>query len=73
MNEHALRGDVWRKSSYSADSGACVEIIQSSQCLMAVRDSTDINGPRLFFTLGKWNKFTRELKSVERNILDACR
>jgi Domain of unknown function (DUF397) len=58
------RGDVWRKSSYSADQGACVEINQRSQWVLAVRDSTNSGGPRLFFTLDEWKTFTCEVRSV---------
>lgn len=57
-------GDTWRKSSYSADQGACVEITQRSRWVMAVRDSTDVGGPRLSFTLDKWKTFTCEVKTV---------
>ena len=65
MNENAPRDDVWRKSSYSADSGACVEITRRSQWVMAVRDSTDVSGPRLFFTIAEWKTFTCQVKNVE--------
>ena len=64
MDERALHGSVWRKSSYSADQGACVEITQRSPWVMAVRDSTDVSGPRLFFTLAEWSIFTCLVKSV---------
>lgn len=61
MNE---RGDVWRKSSYSADQGACVEINQRSQWVLAVRDSTNSSGPSLFFTPDEWKTFTYEVRSA---------
>lgn len=32
---------------------------------MAVRDSTDISGPRLFFTIAEWKTFTCQVKNVE--------
>ena len=69
MYEHALHDDVWRKSSYSADQGACVEIAQRSPREMAVRDSTDVSGPRLFFSLVQWNTFTCLVKSIESSRL----
>jgi Domain of unknown function (DUF397) len=64
VNEGALRDEVWRKSSYSADSGACVEIARRSPQVLAVRDSMDTGGPRLFFTLAEWKTFTCQLKNV---------
>ncbi len=62
MNE---RGDIWRKSSYSADQGACVEITKRSRWVMSVRDSTDAGGPKLFFTPDEWQTFTSEVKRSE--------
>jgi Domain of unknown function (DUF397) len=64
VKESALRDDVWRKSSYSADSGACVEIARKSPRVLAVRDSMDAGGPLLFFTLVEWKTFTCQLKNV---------
>jgi len=32
---------------------------------MAVRDSVDVRGPRLFFTLDEWKMFTRDVKGIE--------
>jgi hypothetical protein len=61
------RGDMWRKSSYSADQGACVEINQRSQWVLAVRDSTNSSGPKLFFTLDEWNNFTYQVRSADFN------
>lgn len=65
MNDNVLCGDVWRKSSYSADQGNCVEITQGSSWVMAVRDSMDISGPQLFFTVDEWKMFTRTMKGIE--------
>lgn len=62
MNE---RGDMWRKSSYSADQGACVEITKRSRWVMAVRDSTNASGSTLFFTPDEWKTFTCQVKSVD--------
>lgn len=65
MSEYVLCGDVWRKSSYSADQGNCVEITQRSPWVMAVRDSFDVRGPRLFFTVDEWKMFTRTVQGIE--------
>jgi hypothetical protein len=58
-------GDVWRKSSYSADQGACVEINRRSQWVLAVRDSTNSSGPNLFFTHDEWKTFTYEVRRAD--------
>lgn len=44
----------WRKSSYSGDNGACVEIAEPSSNVVYVRDSKDPDGPRLHFTGPAW-------------------
>jgi hypothetical protein len=51
----------WRKSSYSAQNGNCVEA--ASGCLgVAVRDNKDPEGPRLAFTPSVWARFLTSLK-----------
>ena len=61
MDDRELRSGAWRKSSYSADQGACVEITQSPPLGMAVRDSMDAGGPQLLFTVAGWHAFTRKV------------
>ncbi len=52
----------WRKASYSnANGGNCVEVA-SAPVAVAVRDSTDPEGPRLAFTPEGWKAFTRRVK-----------
>jgi hypothetical protein len=58
-------GDVWRKSSYSADQGACVEINRRSPWVLAVRDSTNSSGPKLFFTIDEWKAFTGQVRGAD--------
>lgn len=41
------RALVWRKSSYSSENGACVEIAQVPNGRVAVRDSKVTAGPHL--------------------------
>jgi hypothetical protein len=65
VNDNVLCGDVWRKSSYSADQGNCVEITRRSPWVMGVRDSMDMRGPRLFFTVDEWKMFTCHVKSID--------
>lgn len=50
----------WRKSSWSANNGACVEVADGPR----VRDSIDPDGPVLAFTAGAWRAFTAEVKAA---------
>ncbi|GAA4945512.1 hypothetical protein GCM10023205_01460 [Yinghuangia aomiensis] len=48
---------VWRKSSYSGDTGGeCVEVAVQPQG-MRVRDSKNPAGPRLGFPVDAWAEF----------------
>ena len=50
----------WRKSSYSNGEGAqCVEVAAAAD--VAVRDTTDRQGPTLTFTPAAWTRFTASL------------
>ncbi|NUK86721.1 DUF397 domain-containing protein [Streptomyces lunaelactis] len=57
----------WRKSSYSGDNGACVEIADLPNAAVAVRDSKDLDGPRLRFDGAAWIGF---LANIERGKFD---
>jgi Domain of unknown function (DUF397) len=57
-------GLKWRKSSYS-ESGNCVEIASLPDGNLALRDSKDIKGPILLFTLGEWRAFLSGVKGGE--------
>lgn len=46
---------LWRKSSYSAGNGGCVEVAWSGDVL--VRDSKQIGGPPLRLPVGQWRRF----------------
>jgi hypothetical protein len=62
----------WKKSSYSGNTGNCVDvaIIQNCVCVevsstpsvIAVRDSTDPHGPALAFAADDWQEFLRQVK-----------
>jgi Domain of unknown function (DUF397) len=44
---------AWRKSSYSAESGACVEVAPTPDRVL-VRDSKDPDGPALAVSAAAW-------------------
>jgi Domain of unknown function (DUF397) len=52
----------WRKSSHSANNGACVEA-GCGDAVVGVRDTTDREGPRLEFPAAAWAAFTAAIKA----------
>ena len=48
----------WRKSTYSNNQGACVEVADLTHGARAVRDSKDPAGPVLRFGPSQWATFT---------------
>ncbi|MGQ4516682.1 DUF397 domain-containing protein [Streptomyces sp. DW26H14] len=56
---------VWFKSSYSSggETDSCVEIAAGS-CAVHVRDSKDVDGPRLSVAPGTWACFLRFASEV---------
>ncbi|MER7208860.1 DUF397 domain-containing protein [Streptosporangium sp. NPDC000239] len=60
----------WRRSSLSGNNGGnCVEVAELKGAghadLVAVRDSKDPEGPKLFFTPAEWNAFLNGVKAGE--------
>jgi hypothetical protein len=53
----------WRKSTYSGQNGACVEVARDLPFAVAVRDSKDPGGPKLAFTSHGWRAFARRVKN----------
>ena len=53
----------WRKSSYSAGQGNCVEIADNVPGIVAVRDSKNPSGPVLRFSTGAWQAFVSNIKA----------
>ncbi|MEU8823772.1 DUF397 domain-containing protein [Streptomyces sp. NPDC048636] len=45
-----LGGLTWRKSSYSEDQGECVEVAETANHRVAVRDSKNPHGPTLLLS-----------------------
>jgi hypothetical protein len=52
----------WKKSSYSGNTGNCVEVATNLPGLMAVRDSKEPDGASLVFSADEWRRFVRVLK-----------
>jgi Domain of unknown function (DUF397) len=55
----------WRKSSYSGNSGNCVEVANNLPGIVAVRDSKDRKGPMLTFTQKAWSEFLQGVRDQE--------
>lgn len=53
---------AWRKSTYSNNGGSCVQAASTAAGVVAVRDSTDPDGPALTFTPAQWMAFTNTVK-----------
>jgi Domain of unknown function (DUF397) len=51
----------WRKASYSAANGGCVEVADRDSRVL-VRDTQDRAGPVLKFTSGAWRRFADQVK-----------
>ena len=52
----------WRTSSYTGNSGNCVEVAIKVGHAIAVRDTNDPDGPELTFSQQRWDAFTRRAK-----------
>lgn len=63
MNEKSSR--EWRKSSYSGNSGNCVEVCANHAGTVAVRDSKNVPGPELAVSSGAWSAFVHAIKRNE--------
>lgn len=51
----------WRKSSYSGNSGNCVEMAELTK-VVVIRDSKNPNAPVLIVTRNEWQKLVDHLK-----------
>jgi hypothetical protein len=55
----------WKKSSYSAANGDCVEMTTAGSHAVAVRDSKDPAGPVLRFSASSWSSFIKSAHQGE--------
>jgi len=62
MDSDYLGRLIWRKSSYSAADGDCVEVASITNGYIGVRDSKNSLQPTLGFTSARWQAFVEELK-----------
>jgi Domain of unknown function (DUF397) len=61
MTEIDLSRAEWRKSSYSSQSGNCVEVARNLPGLVAVRDSIQPDGDQLVVRPQAWRAFLRRI------------
>lgn len=55
----------WRKASYSATNGNCVEVADATGGVL-VRDTTDRTGAMLAVSADAWQRFTATMKLAKR-------
>jgi Domain of unknown function (DUF397) len=63
MTEIDLSRAEWRKSSYSSQSGNCVEVARNLPGPVAVRDSKEPDGARLVVSRETWRVFLQALRA----------
>jgi hypothetical protein len=56
---------AWRKSSYSTNGGNCVEVAPLPDGRIAIRDSKDPDGPKLYFTRSEFAAFRHGIAAGE--------
>ena len=61
MAEIDLSCAEWRKSSYSSQSGNCVEVARNPPGLVAVRDSKEPDVGRLVVSREAWQVFIKKV------------
>jgi Domain of unknown function (DUF397) len=63
MTEINLSRAEWRKSSYSSQSGNCVEVARNLPTLVAVRDSKEPGEAKLVVSPEAWSAFLRSVRA----------
>jgi hypothetical protein len=64
MTSADLSRAKWRKSSYSSQNGACVEVARNLPGIVAVRDSKNPDGPVLIVSTDEWACFITHLQAT---------
>jgi hypothetical protein len=64
MTSADLSRAKWRKSSYSSQNGACVEVACNLPGVIAVRDSKNPDGPALIVSNDEWARFITRLRAT---------
>ncbi|GAA1260964.1 hypothetical protein GCM10009677_10440 [Sphaerisporangium rubeum] len=59
-----LRNAQWRKSSFSGDSGECVEVASDLSGFHFLRDSKNLTGPSLAVPSKEWSIFVNQVKAT---------
>lgn len=59
MSQGSSAGGFWHRSSYS-ESGECVEVASVREAVV-VRDSQNPSGPRVVFSVERWQAFLNAL------------
>ncbi|MEV5411150.1 DUF397 domain-containing protein [Thermopolyspora sp. NPDC052614] len=62
----------WRKSSYSGDTGNCVEVSSDHRKRVAVRDSKNPSGVVLIFDRTEWARFLTDIRAPTMEASLAC-
>ena len=62
MTEIDLSRAEWQKSSYSGQSGNCVEVARNLPGLVAVRDSRQPDGAKLVVSQETWRAFISTIR-----------
>ena len=62
MTEIDLSRAEWHKSSFSGQSGSCVEVARNLPGLVAVRDSMQTDGSKLVVSQETWQVFIRGVR-----------
>ncbi len=63
MPEIDLSRAEWHKSSYSSQSGNCVEVARNLPGLVGVRDSKEPDGAKLVVSQETWRVFLRDVRA----------
>jgi len=61
--KHSIEEHDWRKASYSLGNGECIEVADSIEGRVAVRDSKNPAGFVLVCSAGQWTSFLSDIKT----------